>query len=67
MPDTKTATRTVVKDPVCGMELEQAQAAGMSMHEGQTYYFCSKDCKDQFDRNPSAYVSRADSRQRPNA
>ncbi len=31
---------TVVKDPVCGMDIEAATAAGRTEHKGQTYFFC---------------------------
>ena len=44
------------KDPVCGMEVEAAKAAGASMHEGKTYYFCATACKEAFDANPSKYL-----------
>jgi len=29
---------------------------GASTFEGQTYYFCSADCKRQFDENPRAWL-----------
>jgi Cu+-exporting ATPase len=45
-----------MKDPVCGMEVDQAKAAGTSDYQGQTYYFCSKGCKGRFDANPLQYV-----------
>jgi YHS domain-containing protein len=32
------SSTTVVKDPVCGMEIETAAAAGHTEHAGQTYY-----------------------------
>jgi len=44
------------KDPVCGMQVEAAKAAGASIHEGKTYYFCAPACKEAFDANPSKYV-----------
>lgn len=44
-----------VKDPSCGMELDPAMAAGKSEYHGKTYYFCSKSCQEQFDRNPKRY------------
>lgn len=47
----------MVKDPVCGMQIEESDAVGSSEHEGRTYYFCSQDCKDEFDADPSAYAS----------
>lgn len=27
------------KDPICGMDVEESEAAGQSEHEGTTYYF----------------------------
>ena len=44
------------KDPVCGMEVEESEAAGQSDHEGTTYYFCSTTCKDRFDASPEDYI-----------
>ena len=45
------------KDPVCGMHVEAAKAAGASIHEGKTYYFCSAACKAAFDAEPAKYVT----------
>jgi Cu+-exporting ATPase len=36
-------------DPVCGMTVDPARAAAMSERDGETYYFCSKGCKERFD------------------
>jgi len=44
------------RDPVCGMEVNPKDAAGKSQHQGQTYYFCSEDCKEKFDQNPQQYA-----------
>src|SRR5690348_6776623 len=33
-----------VVDPVCGMTVDPASAAGSHVHDGTTYYFCSKHC-----------------------
>lgn len=35
-------------DPICGMTVEQATAAGSYEHGGVTYYFCSKGCRERF-------------------
>jgi len=43
-------------DPVCGMEVNTQDAAGTTQHRGQTYYFCSEDCKKKFDQNPEQYA-----------
>jgi Cu+-exporting ATPase len=53
------------KDPVCGMKVEPANAAGTSAYRGQTYYFCSDSCKQAFDRYPDAYVATADQQRQP--
>src|SRR6187551_2935790 len=45
-----------MKDPVCGMEVDPAKAAGTSEYQGTTYYFCAKSCKTKFDANPKQYV-----------
>ena len=50
---------TPVKDPVCGMDVnpEIATAQGLrSEQDGQTYYFCGKGCKLDFDENPATYL-----------
>ena len=44
------------RDVVCGMQIDPAKAAGSSVHEGKTYYFCSQSCKSKFDQNPKQYV-----------
>ncbi len=46
----------LVKDPVCGMEIDPNAAAGTSEYKGQTYYFCSLGCKKSFDKEPEKYV-----------
>jgi len=44
------------KDPVCGMNVDERQAAGQSQYQGETYYFCSQGCKSKFDQNPQQYA-----------
>jgi Cu+-exporting ATPase len=46
----------VVKDPVCGMKVDPAKAAGQSQNQGLTYSFCSVGCKNKFDLNPAHYI-----------
>jgi Cu+-exporting ATPase len=48
-----------VKDPVCGMMIEESSAAETSRYQGQTYYFCSTECLRQFEANPAKYVGGA--------
>jgi Cu+-exporting ATPase len=49
----------VTKDPVCGMNVED-KSPHTSTSAGQTYRFCSPDCKKEFDRQPDRYAVAAD-------
>jgi Cu+-exporting ATPase len=46
----------MVKDPVCGMEIDDATALSAD-HEGVRYYFCSEGCRNTFVANPGQYAS----------
>ena len=39
-----------------GAEPEAEEVAGISTHEGKHYYFCSKECKDEFDSSPEWWL-----------
>jgi YHS domain-containing protein len=46
-------------DPVCGMDLEESAGeddSEKSEYKGTTYYFCSEDCRKQFESNPQQFV-----------
>ncbi len=43
-------------DPVCGMTVEPATAAGKHEHRGKTYYFCSEHCLHKFSADPEAVL-----------
>jgi YHS domain-containing protein len=49
----------LVKDVVCGMEIDPSTAAGKSEYKEQTYYFCSPGCKKSFDKEPEKYAGDA--------
>ncbi len=51
--------KTIVKDPVCGMDVEPAAAPRQTEHKGQTYYFCGSKCKEKFDLNPEQYDEKS--------
>jgi Cu+-exporting ATPase len=46
-------------DPVCGMTVDPATAAGSFAHQGTTYYFCAKSCLQKFQADPAAYLDKA--------
>lgn len=47
-----------VRDPVCGMTIDQQDAVATSTYKEKTYYFCSEDCKVAFDEAPEDYAGR---------
>ena len=55
-PETSSPVEHV--DPVCGMTVDPADAAGSADHDGRTYYFCNPSCRERFTANPSDFVQR---------
>ena len=50
-------------DPVCGSHVDEQAAHPAeeytSDYAGQTFYFCSDDCKATFDATPEQYARKA--------
>lgn len=47
-------------DPVCGMQVDPAQAEikGLTAeYNGETYYFCGKGCMLDFKENPEPHLA----------
>src|SRR5437763_469811 len=45
------------KDPVCGMSVDPAKAAGKVEHQGKAYYFCSKRCAERLAQDPEKFLA----------
>jgi P-type Cu+ transporter len=43
-------------DPVCGMTVEPATAAGSHDHQGTRYYFCNPSCLARFKSDPESFL-----------
>src|SRR5215212_6853800 len=43
-------------DPICGMTVDPASAAGTSERDGVRYYFCAPGCKQKFDAGVAGEV-----------
>ncbi|MET0646360.1 MAG: heavy metal translocating P-type ATPase [Pyrinomonadaceae bacterium] len=55
-----TALKEEFVDPICGMTVDPARAAGTSERDGVRYHFCSHGCKQKFDAaGPGEPVSQA--------
>lgn len=46
----------MAKDPVCGMTVDPAKAAGTHEYHGQSYYFCARSCLEKFRLDPEQYL-----------
>ena len=46
----------MVKDPVCGMEIDPQSAFATREHMGQIFHFCSPSCVEEFDTDPHKYA-----------
>jgi len=45
-------TKTVTKDPICGMTVDEATALHAERN-GETFYFCSDHCRQKFLSTPN--------------
>ncbi len=46
----------MVKDPVCGMQIDEKSAVGKTDYKGKIYYFCSSHCLDSFNKQPDKFI-----------
>lgn len=46
----------MIKDPVCGMQVDEKNAAAKADYQGSTYYFCSAGCHKTFGADPAKYA-----------
>lgn len=51
------STIELVTDPVCGMRIEPARAAGTREHREALYHLCSIGCLLKFDADADAYIA----------
>jgi YHS domain-containing protein len=47
----------MARDPVCGMEVDEQQAAATAEYQGTIYYFCAPGCKRAFEKEPEKYIA----------
>ena len=52
------------RDPVCGMQVDPDDAAGMTKFEGKSFFFCSPSCLAAFEKDPGGYA-KPQAEQRP--
>jgi len=51
----------MVRDPVCGTEIDEINVPEslQGEKEGTMYYFCSPECKIQFEQDPRRFIAAA--------
>lgn len=55
--DCRMAPDTLRKDPVCGMMADDTKKDTVH-YKSKVYAFCSKYCKEEFAKNPSAHIPK---------
>ncbi|UWQ19739.1 heavy metal translocating P-type ATPase [Jannaschia sp. M317] len=53
-------TIPLVRDPVCGMEVNPSGGEPVHVHDDHRYHFCSDRCRDRFAVAPADYVEATD-------
>jgi YHS domain-containing protein len=46
-------------DPVCGMKIEERRTELQTQFGGKKYFFCSDECRKEFEADPNEYVETA--------
>ena len=55
--DRRSEVHSWVRDPVCGMKVDEWTAIHFSEHASRRYVFCSQRCLDRFRKSPEVYLS----------
>ena len=56
--DRKTEPHSWVRDPVCGMRVDEWTAEAASEYRGHRYVFCSYRCLERFNADPARYLGQ---------
>ncbi len=48
----------MAKDPVCGMDVDEEEAAATYEYKGKTYSFCAVGCKEKFAQDPERFLKK---------
>jgi YHS domain-containing protein len=49
-----------IRDPVCGMMVDPETAPAHTTYESQEVYFCSPECRREFEQEPARYIENLD-------
>ncbi|MEW5726002.1 MAG: YHS domain-containing protein [Thermodesulfobacteriota bacterium] len=51
-----TTKEQMVRDPVCGIDVDTSKPARATRFQGRQYYFCSPHCQDEFRKAPDKFA-----------
>ncbi len=46
-------------DPVCGTRVDESNAEFKTQFAGVKYFFCSEECRKEFEEDPGGYLETA--------
>jgi YHS domain-containing protein len=46
-------------DPVCGMRVDERESEFRTQFAGKKYFFCSEECRKEFEERPEEYLEIA--------
>ncbi len=55
---TSGAATNMAIDPVCGMNVAPGENVWTTNHNGKSYWFCARECREAFEKNPGKYLKR---------
>ncbi|RUV34401.1 heavy metal translocating P-type ATPase [Mesorhizobium sp. M7A.F.Ca.MR.148.00.0.0] len=53
-------TKSVVRDPICGMTVDPVVGKPTTEHNGHPYHFCSQGCRAKFVAEPEKFLTATD-------
>lgn len=48
----------MVKDLVCGMQVDEKHPPARTTYKGKEYFFCCKQCLEAFEKDPEKYLQQ---------
>lgn len=50
----------IIRDPVCGMEVDAAKGKPFTERDGRRVYFCAERCRERFLEDPESFIEAED-------
>ena len=50
---------SMTRDPFCGTRVEEKESEFQTQFAGKKYFFCSEECRKEFENQPDEYIEAA--------